>query len=112
MCRACHRRAGVQYGMICHAIAMQRFPEAVIGSYALILLALRATETLFHAGMLTRQRNYRFVNAVIVRFCVLGRIINIMRRVSECYILGAEGWPASIFSASASDGNPDYDNYS
>ena len=95
-----------------YAIAMQSFPDAIIYGYALILLRFWAIEALFHAGMLTDRNNYRTLNTVIVRVCVLGRIINIMGPVSECYILGAEGWPASIFSASASDGNPDYDNYS
>lgn len=82
MCHICHSQRGKPAIMETHAIAMQRFPGATIHSYALILLALWATEALFHVGMLTKQKNYRIINAVIVRVHGLLLIIYIMRHVS------------------------------
>ncbi len=66
-----------------HAIAVQGFPEAIVVSYALILLGLWPLRRCFFAGMLTGRNNYRTVSTVIERFYRLGRIISIMGRVSN-----------------------------
>ena len=65
-----------------HAIAVQSFPEAIIVSYALLLLRLWPLRRCFFAGMLTGQNNCRIIDAVIERFYRQGRIINIMGHVS------------------------------
>ncbi len=63
------------------AIAVQGFPEAIIVSYVLILLGLWLPGRYFFVGILTKQNNYRIINAVIVQFYRLGRIISIMGHV-------------------------------
>ncbi len=72
-----------------HAIAMQSFPEAIIVSYALILLHLWAVGRLFWHGMLTGQKKYRITSAVIERVhglvcipCIMGRV-SIMIRIRD-----------------------------
>ncbi len=79
---SCHSGYGKPDMVHIHAIAVPGFPEAIIVSYALILLHLWVAGRLFWHGILTKQNNYRTINAVIARFYRLGRIIDIMGHVS------------------------------
>ncbi len=51
-----------------HATFAPGIPEAIIVSYMLILLRLWLLRRCFFVGMLTGQKNYRIINAVVVRF--------------------------------------------
>ena len=88
MCVSCHSGYEQPDMAQTHAITMQDFPEARISDYALILLRLWVVGRLFWHGILTGQKNHRSLNAVIVRFYRLGRIINIMGHVSKNYNAG------------------------
>ncbi len=79
---SCHSGYGRPDMIQAHAIVVQGFPEAIIVSYALLLLRLWPLRRCFFAGMLTGQNNYRIIDAVIVRFYVLVCIPTIMGRVS------------------------------
>ncbi len=79
---SCHSGYGKPDMVHMHAIVVQGFPEAIIVSYALILLRLWLLIRCFFAGMLTGQKKYRIVNAVIEQFYRLGLIIDIMGHVS------------------------------
>ncbi len=77
----CHRETENIPKTQSHAIAVQGFPEAIIVSYTLILLRWRCLGRCVWHGMLTGQKNYRTVNAVIVQVYERVAIPCIMRRV-------------------------------
>ena len=79
---SCHSGYGKPDMVHIHAISAPVVLKARISDYALILLRLWPLRRCFFAGMLTGQNNYRIINAVIVRFYRLGRIISIMGPVS------------------------------
>ena len=74
----CHREVRKVAKVGSHATAMRSFPEAIIVSYVLILLRLWLLRRCFFIGILTGRKDYRIMNAVVVRVYRLVGILVIM----------------------------------
>ncbi len=80
---SCHSGYGKPDMLQTYAIFAPGVPEAIIVSYVLILLRLWLLRRCFFIGILTGRKDYRIMNAVVVR---------VYRRVAILVIMG----PVSI----------------
>ncbi len=103
---SCHRcRYSMPYFV---ASALHELSPVMMRVYAVFAAKIAC---IWH-GMLTERNNYRIMNAVIAQFYRLGRIIQIMGRVSECYTLRVEHRGASTLLISVPDEDPGDENHS